>query len=126
MSSRQKKLHKEIQARVEMKEHEQDLAQRKACLLEDKSELRYRIFISCAIVDGLGGAYVPDFGFWNKAYWSDEYWQKSLEKAEQYENEFKKTGAVPSGFFSLPPVDPVYDESVLEYNRRFKPTVPGI
>lgn len=126
MSSRQKKLHKEIQARVERAEHERKLAQRKACLLEDKSDLRHRIFISCAIVDGLGGSYIPDFGFWNKAYWSEEYWQKSLEKAEQYENEFKKTGAVPPGFFSLPPIDPVADESELEYNCRFKPKVPGI
>lgn len=125
MSSRKKKQNKEIKARVEKREHEMEMARRKACLLEDKSALRHRLFISCAIVDGLGGSYTPDFGFWNEAYWDKEYWQKSLQKAEQYESEFKKNGAVPPGFYTLPPVDPVYDETELEYNRRFK-TIPGI
>ncbi len=125
MSSRKnKKLHKEISERYWEKVRAEDLAQRKSCLLEETSDLRHRLFVSCAIVESLGGAYTPDFGFWNEAYWRPDFWQEMQERAREMEAEFKRDGSLPDGFYNLPPVEEEYDKSELEYFCKYKPA-PG-
>ncbi len=114
-SRKNKQLHKEIDERFWKKEREERIATRKACLQEPESDLRHRVFVSCAIVDALNGSYINDFGFWNEAYWDAKFWQACQRRADEMEAEFKKDGSLPDGFYNLPPVDAYYSVDELEY-----------
>ncbi|MCR5083913.1 MAG: hypothetical protein K6A65_00220 [Succinivibrionaceae bacterium] len=121
MSSQARRRHvREERERINREWAQERRLKREALLSDPTSDVAHRIFVSCALVEGLGGGYAPDFGFFNEAYWSQGYWRQCQERAREMEREYLQDGTLPQAFWFIEPVDAVRDEGQLEYNCRYR------